>query len=93
MEKILATTKRRYEVSQTHEISVDWNGYNFLVIFGNHINGWFIAIPNWNVCIESAHPADVFYNREKLAKALNNIDMAEALADTLSDYWETIKDA
>ena len=41
-----------YKVSETHEFGVDCGGSNFLIIYGRHINGWFIAIPNWNVCVE-----------------------------------------
>ena len=26
--------KSTYEVTQTHEFSVDWNGFNFLIIYG-----------------------------------------------------------
>lgn len=28
-----------HEVTQTQEFSVDWNGFNFLIIYGHHKNG------------------------------------------------------
>lgn len=31
--------KSTYKVTQAHEFSVDWNGFNFLIIYGHHING------------------------------------------------------
>ena len=38
------------------EHSVEINDNSYLIIFGHHINGGFIAIPNWNICCEaSAH--------------------------------------
>lgn len=80
-----------YEVSKTHEISVDWNGYNFLVIYGKHINGWFIAIPNWNVCVESSDPEDDFYNSEKLAQALDMANAGVELAKAIKEHWEGLE--
>ncbi len=86
-----AKNKRTYEVSNTHEISIDWNGYNFLVIYGQHINGWFIAIPNWGICIEASDPTDTFYNSEKLAKALNKANAGVELAKAIKEHWEGLE--
>lgn len=80
-----------YEVSQTNEISVDWDGNNYLVIYGRHINGWFIAIPNWQTSTEAAHPSDSFYNMEKLTRALKSNEAARAIADALRAHWEYIQ--
>ena len=38
------------------------------MIYGAYENGHFIAIPNWNVCVEAAEPDDVLYNSESLAR-------------------------
>ncbi len=86
-----AEIRKTHEVSNTHEISIDWNGYNFLIIYGRHINGWFIAIPNWEVCIESSDPADAFYNSEKLAKALNKANAGVELANAIKEHWEGLE--
>ncbi len=86
-----AEIRNAYEVSNTHEISVDWNGYNFLIIYGHHINGWFIAIPNWEVCIEASDPTDTFYNSEKLAKALNKANAGVELAKAIKEHWEGLE--
>jgi len=85
-----AKIKREYEISNAHEISVDWNGYNFLIIYGKHINGWFIAIPNWEVCIEASDPTDTFYNSEKLAKALDKANVGIELAKVIKEHWRGI---
>lgn len=82
--------KHVYEVSQTHEISVDWNGYNFLIIYGKHINGWFIAILNWEVCIEAANPQNVFYNTEKLSRVIKIKNAPAAIAKAVKEHWESI---
>lgn len=86
-----AEIRNTYEVSNTHEISVDWNGFNFLIIYGKHINGWFIAIPNWEVCVEASDPTDAFYNSEKFAKALNMANASVELAKAIKEHWEGLE--
>lgn len=81
--------KALYEVSMTKELSLDWNGHNFLVIFGEHINGWFIAIPNWQICTEAGHPTDTFYNTEKLSMVIDIPNAPKAIACALEEYWES----
>jgi len=83
--------RKTYEVSDTYEISVDWNGYNFLIIYGKHKDGWFIAIPNWKVCVEASTPEDDFYNSEKLAKALNKANAGVELAKAIKEHWEGLE--
>ena len=46
------------------EHDIQFNGYSYLVIYGKHINGGFIAIPNWNICTEAGD--SILYNTEKL---------------------------
>lgn len=79
-----------YKVTQTQEVSIDCDDYNFLVIYGKHINGWFIAIPNWGVCVEASDPTDVFYNTEQLGRKLGVLgqDRAPALAKAIKEHWE-----
>lgn len=58
-----------YRVKAITEISVDSNGWNFLVIYGRHINGGFIAIPNHGICVEASSEGDTFFNEERLLAA------------------------
>ena len=81
-----------YEVTQTHEFSVDWNGFNFLIIYGRHINGWFIAIPNLNVCTELGEPSDVAYNATKIAQTRIHNTAPMYLAQAIVEHWESIKE-
>lgn len=83
-----AEARETYTADVREEFSIDYNGFNYLIIIGEHINGWFIAIPNWNVCTEAGHPTDSFYNREKLANALNDVNAGAALADCITDWWK-----
>lgn len=83
-----------YKVSETQEISVDANDFNFLIIYGKHINGWFIAIPNHGICTEASHPSSGFaYNTEKLA-AVEDINVKNAsaiIAKAIKEHWEGLQ--
>lgn len=81
-----------YKVSNTNEISVDWHGNNYLIIYGKHINGWFIAIPNWGVATEAGDPSDVFYNMEKLARVIPGANDAKVLAEAIEAHWEWLNE-
>ena len=82
--------KNSYKVTDTFEISVDYNGFNYLIVFGHHVNGWFISVFNWQVGTEAAAPEDVFYNTERLAVVLENVDVGKALAEAIYVYWKTL---
>ena len=84
--------QRTYGVTQTHEFSVDWSGFNFLIIYGQHINGWFIAIPNWNVCTEAGEPSNVAYNATKIAQTHIHDIAPMYLAQAIAEHWESIKE-
>lgn len=85
-----------YEVTKTNEFSVDWNGFNFLIIYGRHINGrhingWFIAIPNWNICTEAGEPTSVDYNATKIAQTHIHDIALSYLARAICEHWEEMK--
>lgn len=84
-----ASIRRTYYASQTQEVSIDWDGNNFLVIYGKHINGWFIAIPNWQYSTEAGCPSDTFYNTERLARVLDE-KVAKAIAEALHEHWKSL---
>lgn len=85
-----AIIKTTYAVSNTYEISVDYQGANYLIIYGKHINGWFIACPNWQFCTEAASPDDVFYNTEKLTRVIGDTKTANAIAGAVRDHHRII---
>lgn len=79
--------QRKGEVKNVHEFIVDFDGWRYLVIFGKHMNGWFIAIPNHGVCTESGHPEDDLYNSNKVANAMNNAAAGVMIANAILEYW------
>ncbi len=91
--------KEQYATSTKFEISVDANGWNFLVIYGKHISGYFCCIPNWNVGCEMAEPSDVFYNRQQLRKTAMLLDdnqkeieaAAEPIAQAIKEFSEMVE--
>ena len=83
---------KTYIVDKTQEFSVDWNGFNFLIIYGHHINGWFVAIPNWNTCTEIGEPEDIAYNATKLALTKIHTFAPMYLAKAIKEHWESVKE-
>lgn len=73
------------------EKSISIAGYDFLCIFGVHINGGYLAIPNWNICIElSDNASDFAYNSDQIYTVIKQIEDIyvynyELIADTLAD--------
>lgn len=83
--------QRRCEVKNVHEFILDWNGWRYLVIFGKHSNGWFIAIPNHGVCTEAGHPKDDLCNSDKIAKMMNNATVGVVIARAILEYWNDLE--
>ena len=77
-----------FEVTDTFELSLDYNGYNYLVIYGKHINGGFWAIPNHGICGEAGEPDEVFYNAESIARRIEDKEAAEYIAMMISQCAE-----
>lgn len=71
------------------EMNIDVEGYSFLCIFGEHINGGFLAIPNWNVCVELGDENDFAYNSDRIYTTILNIKILNGccsqIADTLAN--------
>lgn len=63
-----------------HEYSIDTHGLNFICIIGKHINGGFVAIPNWSIAAELASN-EQGYNKTQIETALNNSKYAAMWAD------------
>ena len=52
------------------ERTINVSGYSYLVIFGTHINGGFICIPNWKISCEASNlPYSKDYNMQRLITA------------------------
>lgn len=90
-------SKREYEITAQYntdgvkEISVDWNGHNFLVIYGKHINGGFFSIPNWGVGGELASVlnfSDIMWNADSIGRVLKNKKAAQQIAMDIAEVEE-----
>lgn len=81
-----AEVRAIYGKDEAWEISVDYDGFNYLVIFGHHINGWFIAIPNHGISCEAAEPLDVVYNANRLARVIGS-PVANEIAYAINAVW------
>ncbi|MFQ9767925.1 MAG: DUF6618 family protein [Thomasclavelia ramosa] len=66
------------------EHSVEIDGYSYLIIFGHHINGGFIAIPNHKISCEASSDADVIYNTAKLHEAGLEKNISKAIANYIN---------
>lgn len=72
-----------------HSISV--NGSDYMVIFGQHINGGFISIPNWNISCEASTILPTSgYNAERLVQAGMDEETAVAIANYVDDEYRAI---
>lgn len=80
-----------YRVTQTQEFSVDCNGSNYLVIYGHHVNGGFIAELHSGVCTEAGDPTNTAYNAEKLEELFDDPETAKAIAEAVKEHWESIE--
>lgn len=67
------------------EITLDVQGYHFLCIIGTHINGGFLAIPNWNICCELGDANDFAYNTNKIYIAIKHIKDFNGYYFTIAD--------
>jgi hypothetical protein len=56
----------RHIASVVCEFTVETDGFSYLVIYGNHVNGGFCAIPNHGIACEMTDPSDIFYNYQSL---------------------------
>ena len=63
---------RPHTMEVLHNDYVDINGWSFHLIYGRHCHGYYIAIPNWGVCVEAAEPDNVLYNAENLAVCMSD---------------------
>lgn len=50
-----------------YEMEVQARGSYFHIIFGEHTNGHYACIPNWNIGCELASYSDLFWNIERIS--------------------------
>ncbi len=70
------------------EFTVAVNGQAYLVIYGEHVNGYFCCLPTDHTGCEMAEPSDTFYNASSLVKACLHMSYteAQAIAAAIKEY-------
>ena len=69
--------------SEPYEVSVDFRGMSYHMIFGSQCNGNFICIPTLHVGAELARYEDMAWNQASLEQCGLASDMAEMFARCL----------
>ena len=62
---------RIINASKTGEMSVDIGDWNFYILFKKYVNGYYIALPDYGVCVKAADADDIGYNTSNLSRALD----------------------
>ena len=71
-----------------YEFPVDYEGFSYLVIFGKHLDGWFICIPKDNFSCYAADPLDATANRQNLIEQCKlDGDFALLVANMIKELW------
>ena len=76
---------------EPYEVSVEFRGFSYHLIFGSQINGNFVCIPWLHIGAELANYRDLRWNTDSLKRCGLKDDMAEMFAQSLnevSDYLE-----
>ena len=70
----------------TIELKLQIEDQKVLVIYGRHINGYYIALPNIYMSCEALEPEEVKRNTVYLSQAGLRSDYAEAVCTAIYDY-------
>ncbi len=70
----------------TTELKIQVEEQKFLVIYGRHINGYYIALPGQYISCEALGPDDVRQNTKYLSQAGLRSDYAEVVCTAIKDY-------
>lgn len=91
----------RFFKATSEEASITCAGYDFLCIYGAHVNGNYISIVNWGVSAELGNADDIFYNRGAIADCLlksatplrerDAYDIAEEMATAISSRLKLLE--
>lgn len=68
-------TKYEYPVTPKNVVNfgIDYDGCNYVIVCGQSINGYFCAIPNWNLSTFLSDPSEVSYNSYKIWSATQHL--------------------
>lgn len=72
--------------NQTKGFSINYNGFNYLVIHGKYVNGGFFCIVNHGVSGDMSDSGDTFYNSERIGHALNDYETGKVITEAIKNY-------
>lgn len=75
--------ENKFKASVLFEASIAVGGFTYLIIYGEHVNGYFCSVPGWKWGCEMADPEEVAYNRDKLIDCGASEKVAQALAEAI----------
>lgn len=62
----------------TYLFEIEVGGWSFYICYGKHTHGYYIAIPNFGVCVEAGEYDNVTYNAESLSYCADKTVAANA---------------
>lgn len=93
MQEITQPKNRVYEVRCVCEIGVKIDGFEYLVIFGEHLSGWFVSIPCVHMCCNIGNPLDFRYNTLKIVNALGSCKWkreSHEIATAIAEHYKKL---
>ena len=76
---------RSYIATALFEISVSIKGESYLVIYGEHINGYFCCVPSEGWGCEMAESSDTRFNTAKLQSCGAEKEIASCIAEAIKN--------
>jgi len=76
-----------YEAT-AQEFKIFYGGWSYLVIYGEHVNGWYCAIPNWGISVEIGSPYKVDYNAKRIGAKFTSEAIGTMIAEAIKEHWE-----
>ena len=80
------------KIYNSYAMEIDSGGYGFYVCYGQHGHGWYIAIPNFETCVEAGNYDDINYNLERLLSVSDKrvADNAENIVKSIKEHMEKV---
>lgn len=73
----------RYDASALVDVWISMNKEFYIVIYGEHINGYFCCIPSHGIGCEMAEPTDLFYNTRSLVSCGLDENTAKCISESI----------
>jgi hypothetical protein len=73
-----------------YEFHLEVDGMSLHICLGKHVDGNYIAIPNWGVCSEASDWSDTFWNTEQLRESKSELVQrnAKVIAQAIKHYTD-----